>query len=241
MKSDPKGGQRITGWSILVRPVWVFSPSLFDSVPRFLPVPVYLLHILLHSLMGGASPRENFTSIKLDPSRGRRSFLENVPVCKRRPFEERYFTFCVLPSPPFVWILFARSDSAPQDCHQKKRENACTHRLQKRKYTGMVVHHDERIRPRRRVNCPGHDHKNHSQYHRRNGNPKPITKNLITEDTNHSTPQVTPEQCAGLCRLGICQCKKKDRRTSQGKKKKRGSTIAYDPKSKSDRYRRANG
>ena len=105
----------------------------------------------------------------------------------------------------------------------------------------MVVHHDKRIRPRRRVNCPGYDHENHGQYHRSNGNPKPITQNLITEDTDHSTPQMTSEQCAGLCRIGICQRKQKDRRTSQGEKKKRGITIAYEPKSKRDGYRRANG
>jgi hypothetical protein len=70
-------------------------------------------------------------------------------------------------------------------------------------YAGMVVHHQEGIRAGRRVNRPGHDHENHGQYDRGNGNPKPGTKDLVTEDADRGTPQMTPEQCARLGRLGI--------------------------------------
>jgi len=105
----------------------------------------------------------------------------------------------------------------------------------------MVVHHDERIRACRRVNCPGHDHENHRQYHRRNGNPKPITKHLVTGYADQGTPKMTPEQCAGLRRFGICQRKQKDRRPSQGEQEEGGSAIAHEPESKSDSDRGADG
>src|SRR4030067_3690627 len=116
-------------------------------------------------------------------------------------------THHISPSPPLNRISPPRATPPPQQRNKKKCDNPRPNGYEQSGKPSVVVNHEQRISPSRRMNCSGYNHEHHCQHDSESRIPESVTEHLETKDPNECTPEMAAEQCTRLCRVGFGQCK----------------------------------